>query len=337
LENKHIRLTSTEMVNLWMSYMNDSMATCVIKYALKTVKDPEIIPILEYALHLSSQHIERVTEIFNHENFPIPKGFGNEDVNFDAPPLFSDTFYLIYFQNMSRVGLTAYSIALPLMARSDIYDFYHECVVSSVELNKQITKVMLQKGLFIRPPYISVPEDVDFVQEQGYLTGWFGSRRGLDGLEITNLFLSLLTNIFSKAILIGFSQVAKTNEVRDYMLRGKDIAQKHIEIFSSILTENDLPAPPTSDSEVLSSTTSPFSERLMMFHSKSLTQAGIANYGSAISVSRRRDLTVNYARLTAELGKIAEDGMNIMVKHGWAEQAPQADDRDALARQKNED
>jgi spore coat protein CotF len=332
---KHIRLTSLEMTNLWFNYMNDSMASCVFKHFLETVEEPEVRSVIEYALHLSEQHIRTVTEILNQEGFPIPQGFKDEDVNPNAPSLFSDTFYLVYLQNMSRVGMQASSVALPGVARADIRDFYNECINSSTELNNRVTQVMLEKGIYIRAPYITVPEGVDFVSQKGYLTGWLADRRALDGFEITNLYYSVLTNTFSKALFTGFSQVAPSKDVRDFMIRGKDIAQKHIEVFHSLLAEADLPTPSTWDGEVLSSTALPFSEKLMMFHTKALTQGGIDNYGMALSTSRRRDLGVHFSRLIAEFMKLGEDGLNIMVNHGWLEQPPQVDDREAMAKGKD--
>lgn len=329
--NKSIRLTSAEIANLWASYMNDSMAICVLKHCLEKAEDEEIRPLLQYALRLSEQHIEKVTEIFAQEEFPIPQGFTEQDVNLQAPALFSDTYYLVYLQNMSRVGLGAYSLALPFMARSDVREFYGECITSSTELNHNITNVMLSKGLFVRPAFIPNPTRVEFADHQGLLTGWFHERRTLDAMEITNLHSSIITHIFCKALLMGFGQVVENKDVREFVTRSKEVAQKHIEVFHSIMTESELPSPSSWDGEVLASTTSPFSDRLMLFHTKSLVQAGIMNYGTGTATATRRDLAVHYSRLTAELGKLGEDALNIMIDHGWLEQIPQAEDRSELA------
>lgn len=331
-QTKHnIRLTSAEIANLWNSYMNDSMAICVLKYFLEKVEDTEVRPVLEYAFELVNNHIDRVTKILNHENHPIPLGFTDEDVNVTAPRLYSDTFYLIYIQNMSRAGLTAYSLALPLVTRTDVVDFYHECLASSAELNMKTSKVMLSKGVYTRAPYISIPEKVDFIQKQSYLESWLEGSRPLDSLELTSIYMCLLTNILGRALLMGFSQVAKSQQVKEYLARGTKIGSKHIEVFGSLLTESHLSTPQTWDSEVMDSTVAPFSEKLMMFHTRVLSLAGIANYGTSIAASMRHDLGVTYGRLTAEMGLYGDDGANIMINNGWMEQPPQADDRKELA------
>jgi hypothetical protein len=68
----------------------------------------------------------------------------------------------------------------------------------------------------------------------------------------------------------------------------------------------------------------------MMFQISAMIAAGIGNYGMAIAASPRRDLGMRYATLVPEIALYAEDGANIMIKHGWLEEPPQADDREEL-------
>jgi hypothetical protein len=50
----------------------------------------------------------------------------------------------------------------------------------------------------------------------------------------------------------------------------------------------------------------------------------------AMAASQRRDIGLKYASLIPETLLYAEDGANIMIKHGWIEEPPQADDREQL-------
>lgn len=68
-----------------------------------------------------------------------------------------------------------------------------------------------------------------------------------------------------------------------------------------------------------------------MFHTTALIASGIGHYGTGLATSSRRDLSVQYTRLSAENARYAEDGANIMIENGWMEQPPLAADRDALA------
>ncbi|WP_234410503.1 DUF3231 family protein [Caldalkalibacillus mannanilyticus] len=326
------KLTSAEMANLWTSYQNDTAAICVFHHFLATVEDKETREILEYALHLSQQHVKTLKEIMEGDHFPIPLGFSEQDVNVSAPRLFSDEFYLSYMKNLAQIGVSSNSMAQSNSSRSDIRKFYTKCSYSSAELLNKIVSLLQRKGIYIRPPYIPVPTQVEFVHKQSFLTGWFGDRRPLNTVEIMNLFFNLQRNAIGNSLFMGFAQVAKSDEIQSYFQRGKEIAIKHMEIFSSILKEDDLPAAQTWDTEVSSSTISPFSDKLMMFHALSLNSTGIGYYGISMGTSQRRDLGMMYARLMTEVTQYAEDGANIMINHSWLEQPPTAPDRAALVK-----
>jgi hypothetical protein len=331
---RQVKLSTAEMANLWTSYMNDSMAIYVITHFLKHVEYHEIRCVLDYALHLSNQHIETVTALLNEESFPTPHGFTEKDVDLSAPRLYSDTFYLYYIQTMASFGSSAYTVALSNAVRPDIRKFYTECGESAAELFNKSTDLMLSKGLFLRPPQITTPQQAYYVQKQSFLAGWFGDRRPLTSIEIMNLFFNIQRNAIGKSLLIGFSQVAKSKEVQDYMVRGKDITSKHIEVFGSLLSEIDLPASMTWGTMPTESTIAPFSDKLMMFHTSVLAAAGTGYYGAALGTSQRRDLASHYTRLIAETVQYAEDGAIIMINNAWLEQPPTATDRDALVRGK---
>lgn len=228
-DTAHIKLTSAELGNIWTTYMNDRMALCVLGFFKSKVTDPDISPVLDYAYELTVKHIQRLTETMTNENLPIPQGFTDEDVNMEAPALYSDNFYLVYLDNMGRVGMTAYSIALSLSTREDIRQFFSECVESAIELSNKAKTALLSKGLLIRPPIIPYPEKVDFVNKQNFLTGWFGERKTLLSMEIAHLYANMHTNELGKSLLMGFSQVTQSKEVTEFMLRG-NIAMKHIEV-----------------------------------------------------------------------------------------------------------
>jgi hypothetical protein len=330
--NHNIRLTSAEIANLWGAYMGNSMSMCIFKYFNQLVEDREIKEVLEYALSLSKKHVSTITEIFNHEKFPIPVGFTDNDINLNAARLYSDTFFLNYLHQTTKSGFSLYTIALPNIARSDVRDFMSECIVSLTQLYNKIADVSLSKGVFIRPPYISVSHDVEFVESKGFLAGFLGQIRPLNALEITHLYSNTLTNALGKALIMGFSQVAESDEVKEYFNRGKDIASHHLEVFSGILRKEDIPAPMSWDHDVTDSKESPFSDKLMLFHVNGLNALGIFNYGAALSGSQRHDIHVEYGRLLGEIGLYAEAGAKLMIKNHWMEQTPLSPDRKELSK-----
>ncbi|MBM7585438.1 hypothetical protein JOC86_001980 [Bacillus pakistanensis] len=332
--NHHPKLTSTEISNLWTTFQGGTMTICGVKYFLANVKDKSIRDLLQYSLDFTKKRLQTITQILNAENYPIPVGFTEQDVDTEAPRLFSDSMILFYMLNMGRLGLTGESLLFSLSARDDIAAFYSECVTQSKELVDRGRKLAIDKGIFIRPPYLPTPNQVDFVKKQSFLNGWLGDRRPLLGIEIANLVYNSERNALGEALITGFSQVVRSKDVRQYMLKGREISGKHFEIFSSVLHEEHLSATLNMTSEVTDSTVPPFSDKLMMFHIAGLVASGIGQYGAATSVSPRRDLGMMYTRLMAEIVKYSEDGANIMIDNGWMEQPPMAADRDELAKRK---
>ncbi|WP_085522660.1 DUF3231 family protein [Tuberibacillus sp. Marseille-P3662] len=330
-------LTASEKANLWVSYQNDTMAMCGIEYFLSNVEDKAIHSLLQYALSISRQHIRRVKHIFTQEEFPIPVGFTKQDVNLDAPRLFSDKLYLYYLVNMGKFGLSSYSLALSLASRQDVIDYYSDCLEQTKKLHNRGKKLAMEKGVFQEAPSIPNPEQVDFVKKQSFLAGWIGEQRPLLAIEIANLVYNAKRNTLGEALITGFAQVARDKAVIKYFKQGRELANRHLETFSSLLKKDSLSTVDHLSDEVTDSTNSPFSDKLMMYHVSTLIASGIGQYGVAMAASPRHDLSVHYARLTAEITKYANDGANIMINYGWMEQPPEAPNRKELVKKQEKE
>ncbi|QBP41014.1 DUF3231 family protein [Paenisporosarcina antarctica] len=331
-DNHNPKLASSEVGLLWEQYQNDTLGICTISYFLNIVEDPKISSILEYALELAENHVKVIRSILDAEQHPIPMGFTEQDVHVNAPRLFSDTFILTYMAKLGAIGLNSYSVALPNSIRNDIRDFYTSCLHSSAELVNRSTNLMLKKGVMVRPPYIPYPNQVEFVQKQHFLAGWIGEERQLTTIEITNLFFNLQRNVIGSSIVTGFSQVASSKNVRQYFVKGSEIAKHHSTVFAEFFSKDNLVIPMTSDTAPTLSTVAPFSDKLMMFLVTALNAVGTGYYGASLGASPRRDLGAAYTRLTAEIMEYAEDGANIMINNGWLEKPPSSPDRRNLAK-----
>ncbi|WP_276356045.1 DUF3231 family protein [Cohnella caldifontis] len=334
--NAKEKLTSAEQAKLWTTYVGNSMAVRVLSYFLQHVDDQDIKHVLENAYSISEQIVEIIRTVFTQENLPVPFGFTEDDVNIGAERLFTDEFYLPYLKYTGKAGISIYGIAVPLMTRPDIREFFTQTLDSTVKLMNRINQLLEIKGLAAKPPYIPYRDKNDFIRKQNYLNGFFGDVRPLHGLEITHLFENVENNATSKAVLIGFSQVAQLEKVKSYFLRGEEIAAKHYDFFSKALEKEDLPAPPLLDSYVTTSTSPPFSDKLMMSHKLDMYSMRVRAYGNALAFTTRHDLSLKYGRLLLEVGNYVEDGANILISHGWIEEPPQAVDRQALAAESKE-
>ncbi|WP_370529820.1 DUF3231 family protein [Alkalihalobacillus sp. AL-G] len=187
----------------------------------------------------------------------------------------------------------------------------------------------LEKGVYIRPPDTSYPTHISYVNENGFLGGFFGEKRPLLDIEISHLGTNIEVYNVGKTLLLGFSQVAQSEKLRDHFKKGYEINKKHVTLFLDILKENDTSYPYTWDSGITESTKAPFSDKLLLFHTNMIGASGVADYGTAISASIRKDLGVNYSRLL-ETTQYLNDGAKLLIKNGWMEKPPSSLDRDEL-------
>ncbi|MEH7335521.1 DUF3231 family protein [Neobacillus drentensis] len=325
-------LTAAEMGKLWATYMGNSMSKCILKYFLQHVEDPDIKTLLENALKLSTEFLKTTEGIFEKDNFPIPKGFSEEeDLNAGAPRLFQDEYYVHYLKYAAKAGMSIYNVAVPLVYRKDVEEFFINCMESTMALMKQIKDILMGKGLIIKPPIIPVPDRVDFVHKD-FLTGFLGDVRPLHALEITHLYDNIENNTTSKALIMAFSQVVKSEKIQDLFIRGKDFTHKHIEIYMGKLHDNDLPAPSLHDHLVTKSTFAPFSDKLMLFHKMDMFAMKIRAFGNSEAVNGRHDIALMYSKSLGNITKFVEDAAKLMVENGWLEQPPYAVERNKLSR-----
>lgn len=338
MKEKQIHLTSSEIASLWTTYMNNSMSKYILDFMLIHIQDPEIKPVVQYAYDVSCNHLELVYDTFKKENHAVPNAFNETDVNMDAPWLFTDIFCLSYLNHMAKVGLVTYSGFLSMCTREDLRNFYTSALSETASLYNHSSEIALLKGINYRHPYIEVPKETDYVDSKKYLSGLnpFSNKRPLNAVEISHLYLNIITNSIGIKLCIAFAQTSTNKEVQDFMLRAKEISKKHVKLFTDTLLEAELETPHIPDVSVSNSTTRTFSDKLMMFHMSLISSAGIGNYATAGAASQRSDLMVNYERLSLEVARLAKSGADIMIKHHWLEQPPGVKDREQLAKEEKD-
>jgi hypothetical protein len=320
-------LTAAEMGKLWASYLGNSMGKLVLSYYLKNVEDVEIKKVLETGLAMSQSYVNTINSIFAQADFPIPIAFTDEDVDLDAPRLFYDEFYLHYLQYLGKAGMSIYSVAIPLVTRNNIRDFFVKCLHETSRLMMDVNDILKSKGRLMNAPIVTSPTKVDFIKKQSFLNGFFGEIRTLHGLEVAHLYGNINNDVTSKALIIGFRQGARNEKVKKYLERGERINEKHIQMLSDKLTEDNIPAPSLIDHLVTPSVTPVFSDKLMVFHKIDMFSMKIREYANGLSLNGRRDLGALYAKCQLDVSLYVEDGANIMIDHGWMEQPPEVVNR----------
>jgi hypothetical protein len=310
----HPRLTASELATLWNTYMADTMGKCVLIHFKKTVENEKIEKVINFALRTAEDHIETITNLFHKEKIPIPEGFSEKDVNENAPRLFADVFYLRYLEHMGRTGLTTYALAKAIATRKDIRELYKLWFSQTDQMFDMAIDLALEMGVYVRPPYLDYPNEVQFVEDNDFLGSFFGDQRSLLAIEIAHLGTNIEVCHVGQTILMGFSQVAKSEELRHLFERGTKIGKKEIKIFFEVLQNSNTSYPSTWDAVITGTLEPPFSDKLMLFQANLLSAIAVADFGTAIAGSVRRDIGLLYARLMAELGNYAEDGAKLMIK-----------------------
>jgi hypothetical protein len=328
-----IRLNASEMSNLWATYNSNTATVCLIRVYLQHVEDEDIKRFLEQALHNSEKSVMGAKHLLEKINYPIPIGFSESDLNLKASRLFSDKFFLLDIWRLSEYGMIILGMALNTSQNREVRDFYTELLILNINLFNEASDLTPKKGVHVFAPPLPIPENIEFLDKETLFQGFFGDRRTLNALEIKEIVFNLVGLSHGIGLLMGFSQVAQLNDVREHLFRGKEICSKQVNVLQSMLKEEDLPTIPTFESEVTESSEPPFSDKLMMFLTVLLTQLAVSRYGISLTQCSRSDITVNLTRLTAELAKYLKDGTDIMLEKRWLEQPPMAIKREALIKQ----
>lgn len=336
MNDSKINLASSEIGALWANYMNDSMSKQILGFMLQHIEDREIKKVVQHAHNLSSNHLDKLASILENEKYAIPNGCTEQDVNTNAPWLFTDVFCLTYVNHMTKAGMLVYSGFLAVSYREDICEYFLKGLTESGSLYNQSLKIALQKGVNARHPYIEVPEETDYVDSKKYYSGLnpLSSKRPLNAIEISHLYLNTMTNAIGSKLCLAFAQTSPLKEVQDFMIRSKEVSQKHSKIFADTLSKDDIETPQLPDIAISDSTTQTFSDKLMMLLMSQLMASGLGNYATAGAASQRSDLAVNYQRLALEVTKLAKSGADIMIEHNWLEQPPGTKNREKLVKNK---
>ncbi len=245
---------------------------------------------------------------------------------------------ITYVNHMSKAGMLGFSGFLSMCTRKDIRKLFKNALHMTADLYDESSEVLLEKGLYIRSPYIDYPQQKDFVDSKKYLSGLnpFSNKRPLNAVELSHLSMNIQNNLIGSKLSIAFAQASPRKEVIKLMLQGKDISEKHVKIFSTTLLDNNSQSPISSDVSITNSTAEVFSDKLIIFHQGLLTAAGTGNYATAAAASQRSDLILNYERLSLEIAQYAKDIAYLMIQNEWLEQPPGTLDKVKLAQQKKQ-
>jgi hypothetical protein len=326
-------ITSSELANLWIAYQEKTMILRILEHFIEHADDEEK-QLLQLYYNGAAKNLDLITSLFQQEGAAIPIGFTESDVHKGVPKLYDYMYDIMYLHLMTKMEISLYALFTGMSYRKDVGDFFIGLTAESQAMNSQLTQFLLEKGILVRPPFVSMPKEVNFVQDYNYMDGFklFGEKRSLNTVEVSLIHHAIETNLVGMQLMIGFAQVAKDKEVQNYFVKGMKLSKK-IEIeLGEFLRQSYIEPPATHAGKATTSNTAPFSDKLMMYSTSLLTTFGLGSNALGGAFSLRSDLPMKMALLTKDIFTFAQDGGKIMIKNGWMEEPPQIEDRNQLTK-----
>jgi hypothetical protein len=331
-ENK-LKLTSSEIGTLWGEYVNGTMIDVVNRYMVSIIEDDSIKAIFDDAIKTFGKQKQQIIAFIKEDGFPVPIGFTETDLFNGKPRLFTDIFCLNYLHIMTLHGLLGHSTSLAVSVRKDLRDFYDSCDNDAKQMYHQTIELLLEKGSFQRDPLFYPAKNPEYVSSQDFKDGFFGKGRKLAATEIISISFNLKKSVMAKTLSIAFGQVAQTTEVRKFLMDTQNTADGQIKAFSKIMQNDNLPVPKSWETEVTTSTDSPFSDKLMLYHIGFLFQAAQNYHGAGLASAMRTDLVTAYEGTILKNLMVTKKWFKLMVKNKWLEQPPLAPNRNEIAKE----
>jgi hypothetical protein len=317
-----------------MEYQSDTLTMRVLEYFLEKAENEESKKIFQSQYEKKIEHVGTIKTILQNENAAIPVGYTEKDVNKGVPRLWNDSFDMMYTRVMAKVEIGLYALHSSMTYREDIRNLTKRFTGDAQETYDRATAFLLKKGVLARPPYVSLPKEVEFVDDKNYMSGFnlLSEKRALNTVEIANIYQGMETNILGAQLMAGFAQSASEKEAKQYFTKGMELSKKIVSTLGKLLMDSDIQPPSTWAGRALDSTIPPFSDKLMMYNTSLLSTFGLGSHAIGAAFSLRSDLPLKMAKLAKDIFSYSKEGGKLMVKHNWMEEPPQAEDRYQLTK-----
>ena len=328
------QLTSSELGTLWMTYQTISATLIMYDLFKNKAIDKEAKNIIASCINEKQNINNKIVNIFNNEKAVIPMGFGEQDIIRESHPLFDDIFYIMFIRQMAKLNLGHSAVFTAVSFMKEINDILTLNYNIANKYYMMTTNYLLGKGVLARPPYVTMPKHIEFIEDKNYMSGFniLSDKRSLNTIEVGYINEAIESNIFNMQLLTGFAQVAKESEVKKYFIEGKELLKKNLTELSSMLLQSDIQPPNTWAGEATDSTQSLFSDKLMMYISSLISSTSLGFTALGTSFSMRNDLPVKLGLISKDTFSYAKKGAKIMIAHKWMEEPPPMEDRNQLTK-----
>jgi hypothetical protein len=329
-----VQISSSELGSLWMTYISKSARVKVYEFFKEKTIDKEAQNILAAHITESQDILNMITNLFKYEEVVIPMGYIESDVIRTAPALFDDIFHIMFLRQMMKLNFGYSSVYSAFSYMKEVNDILKLNYDISNKYYMMTTNYLLSKGVLARPPYVTMPKRVEFIEDKKYMSGvsLFSEKRALNTIEVGYLYEAIEDNIFVMQLLTGFAQVASESEVKEYFIEGKELTKNNIKELSDTLLQSDIQPPSTWAGKATDSNTTPFSDKLMMYIVSLFSTTALGFTALGTSFSMRNDLPVKLGLISKDTFQYAKKGAKIMINHKWMEEPPQMEDRNQLSK-----
>jgi hypothetical protein len=320
---------------LWLTYNEKTLIMRMLEYFIEKSDDQQAKNILGGLWQELNFYVLQMEEIFKNQGMAKPAGYTNEDVNLEAPKLYDNGFDIMFVRILKEVSMGMYTINMNMSYNDKIMQIYEGLTVVTQKIYKLSTLYLLERGILTLPPKVTMPKTTEFIKSKSYMNGFnlFGDKRALNDLELGILHHGIETNNIGLQLITGFAQCAQNKEVKQYFVKGKELAKKQIKVMEEILLDSDVQFSATSGSTVTTSTVAPFSDKLMMHCVYLLNGFGLVGSSFGTFFSLRNDIAMKSTLLAKDVYFYGQEGIKIKIKNGWFEEPPQMEDRSQIIKE----
>ncbi|MBP3951114.1 DUF3231 family protein [Bacillus suaedae] len=324
-------ITSSELGTLWLTYQQKTMILRMLEYFIEKADDEKAKDIMTNLYGEIDLYIGKITEIFKDEGAVIPVGFSAQDVNKDVPKLYANGFDIMFVRLLKEISMAMHSLNITMAYREDVVMIFDGLTAITQKYYNLCTQYLLEKGMLARPPYVSMPNSVEFVKDTNYLGGLainpFSVKRTLNTVEVAHLHHAIESNLTGMQLITGFAQCANEKEVKTFFNEGTELAKSIIKELSEVLLQSNVQTPEVSGGNPTRSTVAPFSDKLMMYCTSLFCSFSMGSNSLGTAFSLRNDLPAKMAIFMKDIFEYAHKGAKIMINNGWMEEPPQMEER----------
>ncbi|WP_409291180.1 DUF3231 family protein [Peribacillus sp. SCS-37] len=326
-------ITSSELGALWLTYQQKTMISRMLEYFIEKADEEAAKEIMNGLYNEIKPFISRIEGIFQDSGAVVPRGFTKEDVFTDAAPLYDYGFDIMFIRMIKEISMAMHALNITMSYRKDIILLFKGLTGMTQKYYNESTQYLLERGLLMRSPYVSMPREIEFVEDTHYLAGLnpFQQRRVLNTIEVSQLYHALESNVTGMQMIIGFAQAAKEPEVSKYFMEGAELSKSIIKELRDILLDSDIQVPGQAGGIPTRSTESPFSDKIMLYCVSLFSTFSIGGNSLGTAFSLRHDLPAKISIIMKDIFEYANKGAKLMIKHKWLEQPPSMESRKDIA------